>query len=178
MFRWLVNGESSEMPSRGTSRSRISEQNEKASGNINHPLRPSASTRRWTSQHCNFRAQRVLRSRPSKDTSSNRSERSDCTPVGASRSKRNKGKMSQEGQLAADALDTLHGARELPPKEAASVLRNSFNSIGSPNPDSFRAAASHAMENLINKLELEGSASDDDWQSAIETMLSLANETN
>ena len=85
--------------------------------------------------------------------------------------------MSQEGQLAADALDTLHGARELPSKEAAIVLRDAFNSISLANPDNSRAAASRAIENLIHKLEVGGSASNDDWQSAIETMLSLANET-
>ena len=38
------------------------------------------------------------------------------------------------------------------------------------------AEASGSLKNLVNKLETEGSASDDDWQSAIATMLSLANE--
>jgi hypothetical protein len=40
------------------------------------------------------------------------------------------------------------------------------------------AAASGALKNLVNKLETDGSASDDEWLSAIDTMLSLANETS
>jgi hypothetical protein len=88
-----------------------------------------------------------------------------------------KAEMSKGRQIAADALDTLHGARELPPQEAATILKDFFNSINSPDPDRARAAAVQALENLIRKLERDGSASDDDWQSAIERMLSLANET-
>ena len=87
--------------------------------------------------------------------------------------------MSTESQLAAAALDTLHGARELPAAEAAAKLHDFLNSISSPIPDSSRVAhASTALKNLVNKLEAEGSASNDDWQSAIETMLTLANETS
>jgi hypothetical protein len=87
--------------------------------------------------------------------------------------------MSTESQLATAALDTLHGARGLPSKEAAAVLQDFLSSISSPISDSDRVAnASAALKNLINKLETEGSATDDDWQSAIETMLSLANEAS
>jgi hypothetical protein len=87
--------------------------------------------------------------------------------------------MSTESQLATAALDTLHGARGLPSKEAAAVLQDFLSSISSPISDSDRVAnASGALKNLINKLETEGSATDDDWQSAIETMLSLANEAS
>jgi hypothetical protein len=85
---------------------------------------------------------------------------------------------STESRLTADALDTLHGARELPSKEAADILKDFLNSLGSLIPDRSRTAASSALKNLVRKLEVEESASDDDWQSAIETMLSLANETN
>jgi hypothetical protein len=87
--------------------------------------------------------------------------------------------MSTESQLASAALDTLHGARELPPIEAVAELRDFLNSIGSPLPDSARLAdASAALKGLIEKLEQGDSASNDDWQEAIETMLSLANETS
>jgi hypothetical protein len=87
--------------------------------------------------------------------------------------------MSTESQLAAAALDTLHGARELPPAEAGAKLRDFLSSISSPIPDSPRLSeASSALNNLVSKLEEQGSASDDDWQSAIETMLSLANEAS
>ena len=87
--------------------------------------------------------------------------------------------MSAESKLAAAALDTLHGARELPAPEAAAKLRDFLNSISSPIPDSSHLAhASSALKNLVSELETEGSASDDDWQSAIETMLSVANENS
>ena len=87
--------------------------------------------------------------------------------------------MSTESQLAAAALDTLHGARGLPAAEAASMLRDFLNSISSPIPDSDRLAeASVTLMKLVDRLEAQGSASDDDWQSAIETMLSLANESS
>jgi hypothetical protein len=87
--------------------------------------------------------------------------------------------MSTESELAAAALDTLHGARGLPPKEAAAKLRDFLNSISSPIPDSDRVAeASDALKNLIDKLEIKSAASDDDWQSAIEKMLSLANQAS
>jgi hypothetical protein len=63
-------------------------------------------------------------------------------------------------QLATAALDTLHGARSLPAEDAIAQLR-----------------ASDALRILVSRLETEGAATDDDWQHAIETMLSLANDT-
>jgi hypothetical protein len=87
--------------------------------------------------------------------------------------------MSTESQLAAAALDTLHGAREHPAAEAAAKLRNFLNSISSHIPDSPRLSeASDALTSRVTNLEEQGSATDDDWQSAIETMLSLANEAS
>jgi hypothetical protein len=87
--------------------------------------------------------------------------------------------MSTKSQLATAALDTLHGARGLPPERAAAELRDFLNSISSPLPNSARLAdASSALDTLVQKLEKEGSASNDDWEKAIETMLSLANETS
>jgi hypothetical protein len=81
------------------------------------------------------------------------------------------------GQLAAAALDTLQGARGLPPAEAAAKLRDFLESIQTSIPDSPRLAdASGALRLLVSQMEAEGAATDDDWQRAIETMLSLANE--
>ena len=87
--------------------------------------------------------------------------------------------MSTESHLAVSALDTLHGARELPPQVAAAKLREFLHSISSPLANSARLAdASAALKALIDKLEQGRSASNDDWQEAIETMLSLANEAS
>jgi hypothetical protein len=85
--------------------------------------------------------------------------------------------MSTEGELATAALDTLNGARELPPAEAATKLRDFLNSISSPIPNSARLAdASGALKTLVGKLETGVPTTDDDWGNAIDTMHSLANE--
>jgi hypothetical protein len=82
-------------------------------------------------------------------------------------------------QLATAALDTLHGARSLPPAEAVAKLRDFLGSINTSVPDSQRFAdASRALRGLINHLETGAAATDDDWERAIETMLSLANEAS
>ena len=85
--------------------------------------------------------------------------------------------MSTESELAAAALETLQGARGIPPEEAAAKLPDFINSIGTTVPDSPRLAdASSALRTLVSRLETEGSATDDNWGHAIQTMLSLANE--
>jgi hypothetical protein len=82
-------------------------------------------------------------------------------------------------QLAAAALDTLHGARSLPPAEATAKLRDFLESINTSVPDSPRLAdASGALRVLVSRLEMGGATTDDDWERAIETMLSLANEAS
>src|ERR1700689_4407737 len=89
------------------------------------------------------------------------------------------GKMSTESQLAAAALDTLHGARGLPSEQASVILRDFLNSIRSSSSNTVRMTeAADALERLIEELEAKGSASDDDWQSSIEAMLSLTNEAS
>jgi hypothetical protein len=81
------------------------------------------------------------------------------------------------GQLATAALETLHGARSLAPVEATAKLRDFLESIQTSTPRSSRLAdASGALRLLVSQLEKQGAATDDDWQRAIETMLSLANE--
>ena len=87
--------------------------------------------------------------------------------------------MSKESQLASAALDTLHGARGLLAKKAASILRDFLDSIRSLNSGNSRVTeATASLETLIHNLEARGSAADDDWQSSIESMLSLANEAS
>jgi hypothetical protein len=83
-----------------------------------------------------------------------------------------------QSPLATAALETLHGARGLPPVEATAKLRDFVDSIGAILPPTARLAdASGALTALVNKLESEGAATDDTWEYAIETMLSYANES-
>jgi hypothetical protein len=85
---------------------------------------------------------------------------------------------TNQSQLAAAALETLHGARALPAAEAAAKLRDFVDSIGTILPPTARLAdASGALRTLVNQLESEGVATDDTWENAIETMLSFANES-
>lgn len=74
------------------------------------------------------------------------------------------------------AIDTLHGARKLPPTEAIERLQSFLDTISTPGHSGKSALdARDAMSLLINALKEDGSAGDDVWQRAIETMTSLAN---
>ncbi len=74
------------------------------------------------------------------------------------------------------ALDALHGARKLPPTEAIEHLHSFLDTISPPGHESkFATEARAALNLLVARLETNGSASDDVWQRAIETMTSLAN---
>jgi hypothetical protein len=85
---------------------------------------------------------------------------------------------TNESQLATAALETLHGARGLAPAEATAKLRDFMDSIGTiVPPTAHLSEASGALRTLINQLESDGSATDDTWEDAIETMLSFANES-
>jgi len=85
---------------------------------------------------------------------------------------------TNQSQLAAAALETLHDARALPAAEAAAKLRDFVDSIATILPPTERLAdASGALRTLVSQLESEGAASDDSWELAIETMLSFANES-
>lgn len=85
---------------------------------------------------------------------------------------------TNESQVATAALETLHGARGLPPAEATAKLRDFMDSIGTIVPPTARLAeASGALRTLVNQLESDGSATDDTWEDAIETMLSFTNES-
>jgi len=85
---------------------------------------------------------------------------------------------TNQSQLAAAALETLHGARGLPAAEAAAKLRDFVDSIATILPPTERLAdASGALRTLVSQLESEGAATDDSWELAIETMLRFANES-
>jgi hypothetical protein len=61
--------------------------------------------------------------------------------------------MSTDRRVAAEALEALHGARELPPKEAVNVLGKSINLVNSSCADSASDAAAEALKHLNKKLE-------------------------
>jgi hypothetical protein len=85
---------------------------------------------------------------------------------------------TNQNQLATSALETLHGARCLPPAEATAKLRDFADSMGTIIPPTARLSdASGALRTLVSQLELERAATDDAWEHAIETMLSFANES-
>jgi hypothetical protein len=85
---------------------------------------------------------------------------------------------TNQSYLATAALETLHGARGLPSAEATAKLHDLADSIGTIFPPTARLAdASGALRALVNQLETEGTAADDRWEYAIETMLSFANES-
>src|SRR5580698_5087228 len=97
--------------------------------------------------------------------------------TGRARAKNGQRLQRDSNHLAKAALDTLHGARGLPPAEAVAKLHHFLESIDTSVPDGPRfAVASEALRILASQLETDGTATDDDWQHAIETMLSLANE--
>jgi len=83
-----------------------------------------------------------------------------------------------QNELAAAALEILHGARGLPAVEATAKLRDFADSMQAVFPETARLAdASGALRTLVNRLQSQGAATDDTWEYAIETMLSYANES-
>jgi hypothetical protein len=85
---------------------------------------------------------------------------------------------TSQNQLATAALETLHGARGLPPAEATAKLRDFADSIGTVLAPTARLVdASGALRTLVDQLQSQGTATDDTWEYAIETMLSYANES-
>ena len=84
---------------------------------------------------------------------------------------------SSIGEVATAALDTLQGARKLPADQAAQRLRDFLQTLTSTGTDGERLAeASSALTALVEDLEHKGTADNDAWQQAIETMVSLVNE--
>ena len=80
------------------------------------------------------------------------------------------------GAIAA-ALDSLHGARKLPAAEAVEHLDSSLDVIlPMAHENKIAGDACAALNVLATDLEESGSATDDAWQHAIETMTSLPNK--
>jgi hypothetical protein len=85
---------------------------------------------------------------------------------------------TNRSELAMAALETLHGARALPPAEATAKLRDFAVSMETVGPPTARLTdASGALRTLVKQLDAERAATNDAWEHAIETMLSFANES-
>ena len=73
------------------------------------------------------------------------------------------------------AIDTLHGARQLPPREAVERLSSFLEGISAEFNGRLAETATAALNLLVTSLGENGFATDEAWQHAIETMVSLAN---
>ena len=82
--------------------------------------------------------------------------------------------------LADDVLHILHGARGLPLAKAVEALQPFLNAMRHrvPGADRFADASVDAVSELVKSLETKGSATDDAWQTAIESTVSFANEAS
>jgi hypothetical protein len=82
-------------------------------------------------------------------------------------------------KLVSDALRILHGARSLPPVEAAEALRPFLESMrGKAVGDKLANASTAAVTELVRSLKDTDAASDDLWQEAIEATISFVNEAS
>jgi hypothetical protein len=82
-----------------------------------------------------------------------------------------------EKQQTSDVLRVLHGARSLPPEEAAEALKPFLESMRKSGcGDALARASIAAVMELARSLKENHAASDDLWQEAIEATLSYANE--
>ena len=80
-------------------------------------------------------------------------------------------------QIAAATLRILHGARSLPPAEAAEALKPFLESMSKEEAgDKLADASGAAVRKLARSLTENHAASDDLWQEAIECTLSFTNE--
>jgi hypothetical protein len=85
---------------------------------------------------------------------------------------------NDNGQLATNVLKILHGARSLPPVEAAEALGPYLRSMRiKGSTDKLGDASIAAVTELARSLRENHAASDDLWQDAIEATLSFANGT-
>jgi hypothetical protein len=77
-----------------------------------------------------------------------------------------------------DVLHILHGARSLPCAEAVAALRPFLNAMCNrpAGTDRLADASAAAVNALVQQLETDGVATDDQWEAAIESSLSFANE--
>jgi hypothetical protein len=82
-------------------------------------------------------------------------------------------------QKASEVLRILHGARGLPPVEAAEALTPFLDLMRMQgSTDKLASASVAAVTELSRSLKENHAASDDLWQEAIETTLSLVNEVS
>ena len=80
-------------------------------------------------------------------------------------------------QKASEVLQILHGARRLPPAEAAEALTPFLNLMRKQgSTDKLGSASLAAVTKLLRSLQENHAASDDLWQEAIEATLSFVNE--
>jgi hypothetical protein len=80
-------------------------------------------------------------------------------------------------QKASEVLQILHGARGLPPAEAAEALTPFLDLMHRQgSTDTLASASVAAVTELSRSLEENHAASDDLWQEAIEATLSFVNE--
>jgi len=80
-------------------------------------------------------------------------------------------------ELSSGALRILHGARSLPPVEAAEALRPFLETMHKAHSTSKLADAStNAVTELARSLRENHAASNDLWEEAIEATLSFVNE--
>ena len=77
--------------------------------------------------------------------------------------------------MVAAAIDTLHGARRLPPEAAVEKLKSFLDALSAEPEGKFIADAKAALNTLVSSLRMKGSATDDAWGHAIDTMVSLSN---
>jgi ABC-type transporter Mla subunit MlaD len=77
--------------------------------------------------------------------------------------------------VVAAAIDTLHGARRLPPEEAVEKLDSFLDALSAESDGKFIDSAKASLSKLVSSLREQGSATDDVWGQAIETMVSLSN---
>jgi hypothetical protein len=81
-------------------------------------------------------------------------------------------------KLVSDALRILHGARSLPPVEAAEALRPFLESMRGKAVGELANASTAAVTELARSLKDTDAASDDLWQEAIEATISFVNEAS
>jgi hypothetical protein len=80
-------------------------------------------------------------------------------------------------KLTSDTLRILHGARGLPPVEAAEALRPFLETMRRKRSgDKLADASTAAVTELARSLKENHAASNDLWEEAIEATVSFANE--
>jgi hypothetical protein len=80
-------------------------------------------------------------------------------------------------QMASEVLRILHGARALPPVEAADALMPFLDLMRRQgSTDTLASASVAAVTKLSQSLKDNHTASDDLWQEAIDATLSFVNE--